>query len=214
MSRPPFLLALAAATLLLSGCGEEKVATYRVPKEKESAMPAGAAAAPAADASAQPGPAAGPAMADTAVPTASGADLAWTAPSDWVVKPAGAMRKATFGVPAGSTEADLSITAFPGDVGGELANVNRWRGQVGLTPLKAEELDASVSREQANGLDFTIVELASGGGDPNGKAILGAIVPYQGSTWFFKLTGPGPVVKSAKPSFIIFLRSVRPAPAQ
>jgi hypothetical protein len=214
MSRPSILLALATATLLLTACGEEKVAVYRVPKEKDPAMPAGAAAAPAADSPAQPGPAAGPAMADTAVPTATGADLAWTAPGDWVVKPAGAMRKATYGVPAGASEADLSVTAFPGDVGGELANVNRWRGQVGLTPLKAEELDASVSRQQANGLDFTIVELASGGGDPNGKAILGAIVPYQGSTWFFKLTGPGPVVKSAKAPFIVFLRSVRPAPAQ
>ncbi|HEY5228178.1 MAG TPA: hypothetical protein VIJ19_06530 [Opitutaceae bacterium] len=214
MSRPSILLALAAATLLLSACGEEKVAVYRVPKEKEPEMPAGGAAAPAADASAPAAPAAGPSMADTPVPTASGADLAWTAPADWVVKPAGAMRKATFGVPAGSAEADLSITAFPGDVGGELANVNRWRGQVGLTPLKAEELDASVSRQQANGLDFTIVELASGGGDPNGKAILGAIVPYQGSTWFFKLTGPGPVVKTAKAAFIVFLRSVRPPAAQ
>ena len=50
MARRTSLLALAAATLLLSACGEEKVATYRVPKEKDQDMPAGApsdAAAPA-----------------------------------------------------------------------------------------------------------------------------------------------------------------------
>jgi hypothetical protein len=208
MSRRTSLLALAAATLLLSACSEEKVAVYRVPKEKEPEMPTAAAA----DASsAQSGPAAGPAMADTAVPTASGADLAWTVPSDWVVKPPAPMRKASFGVPAGSSEAELSITAFPGEVGGELANVNRWRSQIGLTPLREGELDASVSRQKANGLDFTVVELAPSGGVATGKAILGAIVPYEGSTWFFKLTGPGPAVSSSKAAFIVFLRSVRPA---
>jgi hypothetical protein len=216
MARRTSLLALAAATLLLSACGEEKVATYRVPKEKDQDMPAAApsgAAAPA-DQGAPMAPAAGASMADTAVPTASGADLAWTAPADWVLKPQAPMRKASFGVPAAGAEAELSVTAFPGDVGGELANVNRWRGQIGLAPLAAGDLEASVSRQQANGLDFTIVELAPGGGDANGKAILGAIVPFQGSTWFFKLTGPGPVVKAAKAPFIVFLRSVHPAAAQ
>jgi hypothetical protein len=214
MSRRTSLLAIAAAALLLSACGEEKVAVYRVPKEKDSDMTAGAAQGDAAapmDAGSPAAPAAGASMADTAVPTASGADLAWSAPAEWTVKPPAPMRKASYGVPAGSGQGDLSITAFPGDVGGELANVNRWRGQIGLAPLKPEELDASVSRQQANGLDFTIVELAPGGGDPDGKAILGAIVPFQGSTWFFKLTGPGTALKSAKPAFIVFLRSVHPA---
>ena len=31
-------------------------------------------------------------------------------------------------------EIDFSITSFPGDVGGLLANVNRWLGQIGLPP--------------------------------------------------------------------------------
>jgi hypothetical protein len=205
MSRRTSLLALAAATLLLAACGEEKVAVYRVPKEKEPDMPGAAVA----DTPAQAAPAAGGSMADTAVPTASGSDLTWQAPADWVQKGPAPMRKASYTV--GSAE--LSITAFPGEVGGELANVNRWRSQIGLTPLKAEELDASVSREQANGLTFTIVELAGGGGDPNGKAILGAIVPFDGSTWFFKLTGPGPAVRSSKAAFILYLRTVRPPQA-
>jgi hypothetical protein len=205
MSRHASLLALAAATLLLAACGEEKVAVYRVPKEKDPEMPGMAAA----DASAQ-APAAGASMADSSVPTASGADLTWQAPAEWTAKPPAPMRKASYGVPGAGAQAELSITAFPGDVGGELANVNRWRGQIGQPPLKAEELDASVSREQANGLTFTVVELAPGGGDPGGKAILGAIVPFSGSTWFFKLTGPAPAVKAAKPTFIAFLRSVKP----
>jgi hypothetical protein len=206
MARYTSLLAFAAATLLLAACGEEKVTVYQVPKEKDPELPGMAAA----DAGAQGAPAAGASMADTAVPTASGADLSWQAPQEWTQKAPAPMRKASYGVPAAGAEAELSITAFPGDVGGELANVNRWRSQIGQAPLKPEELDASVSREQSNGLAFTVVELAPGGGDANGKAILGAIVPFQGSTWFFKLTGPGPAVKAAKPAFILFLRSVKP----
>jgi hypothetical protein len=200
-------LALAAASLLVSACGDEKVTSYRVPKEKEVEPPM-AAAAQAANPSEAAATAPGASMADTAVPTASGQDLAWKAPDPWVSKPAGAMRKATYSVPGGGGDSDLSITAFPGDVGGELMNVNRWRGQLGLPPLRAEDLDASVSRVEANGLKMTLVELASQG-DPAGKAMMGAIVPVNGSTWFFKLTGPGASIRASKPAFLEFLHTVR-----
>jgi hypothetical protein len=202
------LLAIAAASLLVSACGDDKVSTYRVPKEKdvEPPMAAAADAGAPADAAAPAAPAG--TMADTAVPTASGEGLVWTAPPKWVSKPAGAMRKATYSVPGEGADSDLSITAFPGDVGGELMNVNRWRGQLALPALRPEELDASVSRVEANGLKITLVELASQG-DPNGKAMIGAIVPVNGSTWFFKLTGPGASVRSSKAAFLEFLHTVR-----
>lgn len=204
MSPRAHLVALTAAALLLAACGEEKVSVYRVPKEKDPELPMAAAA----DASAQGGPAPGASMADTAVPTASGQDLVWQAPAAWVPKAASAMRKASYSVPGASGESDLSVTAFPGDVGGELANVNRWRGQIGLPALQPQDLDGAVTREEGNGLKFTIVELESPG-DPAGKSILGAMVPFGGSTWFFKLTGPGPAVRAAKAAFIGFLHSVR-----
>jgi hypothetical protein len=200
------LLAIAAATLLLSACGEDKVTTYRVPKEKDAEMPMAAAAADSG-AGAEAPAAAGGSMADSAVPTASGSDLAWQAPTQWTSKPAGAMRKATYTVPGDGGDAELSVTAFPGDVGGELMNVNRWRGQLALPPLAAADLDGSVSRVESSGLKLTVVELASAG-DPNGKAMMGAIVPVGGSTWFFKLTGPGASVRSAKPAFLEFLHTV------
>lgn len=203
MSSRTFPLALAAAALLLAACGEEKVTTYEVPKEKDPEMPV---AAP--DAGSQPAAAPGATMADTAVPTASGEALTWQAPAAWTPKPASAMRKGSYSVPGDGGESDLSITAFPGDVGGELQNVNRWRGQIGLAPLASGELETSLHRVEANGLKIAIVELESKG-DPAGKAILGAMVPFGGSTWFFKLMGPGNSVKAAKPSFLEFLHSVK-----
>jgi hypothetical protein len=200
--RPPFL-ALAAATLLLSACGDDAVSVYKVPKEKEPEAPVAAAADPGAAAA----PAGGPAMADTAVPTASGDGLLWQAPAGWSQKPAGAMRKASYAVPGDDGESDFSVTAFPGDVGGELANVNRWRGQIALPPLAPEQLDGAVTRLDQAGLKVTLVELSSAG-DPKNKAILGAIIPYGGATWFFKLSGPGTSVRQAKPAFMDFLHSV------
>jgi hypothetical protein len=203
MPSRPFSIGIAAAALLLAGCGDERVASYRVPKEKDPELPMAAA-----DSGAQQAPGAGASMADTSVPTAGGEALAWQAPAGWTQKAASAMRKGSYGVPGEGGEADLSITAFPGDVGGELANVNRWRGQVGLTPLGPDGLDAAVSRFEANGLAFTLVDL-SGQGDPGAKAILGAIVPFGGSTWFFKLTGTGPLVRGSKAAFVDFLHTVK-----
>jgi hypothetical protein len=194
---------------LLGGCRDAKVANYRVPKEKPDELPAAAAGANA-PASANAG---GSGMANTAVPTAGGADLLWTAPAQWESKPASAMRKATFTIKGddGST-ADLSVTAFPGDVGGELANLNRWRGQIQLGPLQESDLAAAITRQKHNGLDFAIVDFAGTGG-PKAQRILGAIVPVNGATWFFKLTGPDPLVAKEKPAFLAFLETIR-APAQ
>jgi hypothetical protein len=203
MSTRASILAIGAATLLLAACGEEKVAVYRVPKEKDPEMPAAAPADAGSGADTSPGAA----MAGAQVPTAAGADLVWQAPAGWEAKAAGPMRKATYGVPGAGGACELSVTAFPGDVGGELANINRWRGQVGLAPLGAGDVEGSVSRVEANGLKFSIVELVPAGEGSNG--ILGAIVPFSGTTWFFKLTGPAPALRASKPGFLAFLHSVR-----
>jgi hypothetical protein len=34
-------------------------------------------------------------------------------------------------------KAEVTVSAFPGDTGGLLANLNRWRGQIGLEPVQA-----------------------------------------------------------------------------
>jgi hypothetical protein len=60
------------------------------------------------------------------------------------------MRLATFEIRAGGDAEDrvveVTLSRFPGEVGGELANVNRWRQQVELPPLEANELDEAIQR--------------------------------------------------------------------
>ena len=192
--------------LPLAACRKAEVSYYKVPKEKDPEPPGmTAGAVPAAGA-----PAAAPGMAGTPVPTAEGPSLRWTAPADWKTKPASAMRKGSYAVPGdGGAEADLSITAFPGDVGGEVANVNRWRNQLQLPPLDDTAVAAAVTRVARNGLKFTLVDFASTGSAAP-QRIVGAMVPVEGATWFFKLMGPDAAVAKAKPAFEAFLATVKP----
>ncbi len=62
---------------------------------------------------------------------AQGAPLQYTLPPGWQEKPLSPMRLASFKAtsPDGK-ETDVSVVSLPGIAGGDLANVNRWRGQV------------------------------------------------------------------------------------
>lgn len=150
-------------------------------------------------------------MASTPVATASGNDLTWTAPAHWTAGPAAAMRKGTYVIAGEGGNAELSITAFPGDVGGELANLNRWRSQapLNLPPIAASELESSIVREEHNGLKFGIADITGNGANPGRTT--GAWVPHGGSTWFFKLTGPAALLEKEKAAFRTFIASVKPA---
>lgn len=203
---PPSALALVLA--LATGCQKEGITTYRIPKEPPPGSKAAASAAPAAPASP---PSAGGDMANTAVATASGAPLVWIAPKAWTAKPTGPMRKASYSVKGDEGEADFAITAFPGDVGGDLANLNRWRGQLSLPALNQSDFAAATEHVDHNGLHMTVVDIQGTGDKP--QRILGAMIPHGGATWFFKLTGPAPLVAREKPAFTAFLATIKPTSA-
>lgn len=214
------LLACAAVGLLvLNGCKDREIVAYRAPKDPAPAAMPAASSAPAEGLPKDHPPiaggapaAAGPSdtsMANTAVPTGSDR-LTWTAPASWTAGAPRPMRKATYVLkgPDGA-EADLSITSFPGDTGGLLANVNRWRGQIALPPLPSAQLDANLQHVDAGSLHIDVVDFT---GTANGAPtrILGAIVPFAGETWFFKITGPDAVISAEKPAFLAFLQTIQP----
>jgi hypothetical protein len=199
---PPSVLTLVIG--LTTGCQKEEITTYRIPKEQHPSAKTAASTPPATS----PTPAGGD-MANTAVATASGAPLAWTPPAAWTAKPAGAMRKGSYTVKGDEGEADFAITAFPGDVGGDLANLNRWRGQLSLPPLNQSDFAAATEHVDHNGLHMTVVDILGTGDKP--QRILGAMIPHGGATWFFKLTGPAALVAREKPAFTAFLATIKPA---
>lgn len=212
LSLRPYLPALiVATTAALTGCRDREVVAYRAPKDPpQAATPAegltGTNNLPAGHPTIGPAAAdaGGAAMVNTPVPTATGADLTWTAPAGWTTKPPSAMRKGSFTIAGDGGEADLSITAFPGSTGGLEANLNRWRGQVGLAPTEPAEVAAAAEKFSSNGLDFVVVNYSGGE-----KRLLGAIVAFGGNTWFFKMLGPDRVVAAQKDAFTAFLHTVK-----
>jgi hypothetical protein len=222
------VILLLAAGFLLASCKDAKISSYRVPKDSDSNAkpPVPAASAPAADSNGPAGNAggepsgatlppghpaigemppagdAGSAMASTPVPTDTEKSLVWTAPAGWTAKKASAMRRGSYAISGAEGAGDVSITAFPGDVGGNLANVNRWRGQLQLPPV--DDLAGVLQPFDANGLHMLIFEGAN-----QGSRMIGVIVPQSGATWFFKLTGPDALVAREKPGFLEFLKTVR-----
>ncbi len=73
-----------------------------------------------------------------------GGQLTWTAPPGWSQQPQRTMRLVTFVPPGDGKQPELYIsTPFGGSL---LANVNRWRGEVGLPEITENQL-ADVVRE-------------------------------------------------------------------
>ena len=204
-----------AAALILVGCGGESVSTYTVPKPERAGQPAGApetVGAPQPDAQRQQGTApqapAGAPMSQQTLPASqlSAADNPeWTIPEGWREQPAGPMRRATFAIGGpGDGSAEVAVTAFPGDLGGLLANVNRWRRQLGLGPVGEAQLGSITDTETVAGRDHTLVRV-----DGNGEAMRVVILRHAGDSWFFKLTGDAPTVAAQEANLRAFARSVR-----
>ncbi len=135
------------------------------------------------------------------VQAAPGASLLWSAPAGWHDKPGSAVRRGSYSLDGG---AEVAVTAFPGDVGGVLANVNRWRGQAGLAPVDEPGLASATTALESHGLHLIVCDASTGA-----APVVAALVPWNGGTWFFKLTGPAEAVARAKPEFIAFLGTVR-----
>ena len=120
------------------------------------------------------------------------------------------MRAASFRV-AGKDgkQADVSVIPLPGLAGSDLDNVNRWRGQVGLSAVSEAELAKLVQPVEIAGQSASLYEQAgSNAGSGDKTNILAAITRRDGTAWFFKMTGNDALVTEQKPAFIEFLKSV------
>jgi len=134
----------------------------------------------------------------------------WDVPSDWKEQPPSQMLLAKFllGGDVGA-KAEVTVSVFPGDTGGLLANVNRWRGQVGLTPVEQPELKTLASVDVIGG-KATLVDVTGVSPRSGQKArLIGAIVPREGNTWFYKLMGDEAVAEQQKAAFVKFIQTVR-----
>jgi hypothetical protein len=134
----------------------------------------------------------------------------WQVPPDWKEQPPSQMLLAKFLLTGTEgAKAEVSVSVFPGDTGGLLANVNRWRGQVGL-PAVAEPEVSKLPSVDVMGGKATLVDVTGVSPKSGQKArLIGAIVPREGNTWFYKLMGDERVAEQQKPAFVKFIQTVR-----
>jgi len=199
LPRLPIILAGIAA-LCFSGCDQAQPVTYKIPKEERvvtmPTMPG--ASAPQAGAPAKMGVL--PGMQQAADEAGK---IGYTAPEGWDEFPPSSIRKANFKVTDESGSAEITILTFPGDVGGRLANINRWRGQVGLDAATPEDLPAYTEGTDIAGHRGLYVRL-----EGETQSIFGALLPFHGSTWFFKMLGDTPTVLANEAAMKQFLDSI------
>jgi hypothetical protein len=200
-----FGLPAATAALLIiagAGCGRDNVKVYHADASDISTPPPPAAAPAAMPSSMTDGM---PVPDNRGQPT-----LQYTLPAGWEKKALTQMRVASFGVSQAAKQADISVIPLPGMAGADSANVNRWRGQVGLIPLADAELGSLAEKISVGDAPADMYDLAGttpGSGDA--ERILGVILHRDNTAWFFKMTGDAGLVEAQKPTFITFLKSVQ-----
>ena len=183
-------LVLAAGILSTLGCDRDQVSRSApapaAPAQAPSPMPMGGGELPPPPAPSQP--------------------LKWTLPKGWTETPGSGMRFATL-TPPGPGKAELSVVCLPGTAGGELANVNRWRGQIGLGPLDEKALDTARKLVKSKAGQVAVFDFTSQD-QPQSRMLAGTLTTKDGHTWFLKLLGDEAPVAKARPDYLRLLETL------
>ena len=123
----------------------------------------------------------------------------WEVPPHWVQTSASSMRLASYEVKDDNgSKLDFSVTSFPGDVGGTLANVNRWLGRSESIPVEEASLSKYISPIVVDERDAQLV-VAEGDKD----ALYAAILMVEDRSWFSKLQVTVNLLELKNPIFSI-----------
>src|SRR5207302_6366403 len=127
-------------------------------------------------------------------------------PAGWepVAVAPGEMRIASFHIRGKDGEAaDLTIVPLAGMAGGDLANLNRWRGQVSQPPVTEGELAKLAEPVQIAGQAGQLFDQSGANPDSGKKTrILAAVLRREGTAWSVEMRGGDELVAQQKPAFV------------
>jgi hypothetical protein len=194
------LLILLLNCAFQTACDQQKPQTYKIPKELNKANVTVIASDKDNQNQSPSAMQVLPGMVDFAN---QASEITYTVPATWTEYAPSSIRKANFKIKDADGTAEVSVTVFPGTVGGYLANINRWRQQITLDPINESKLNEilipyTISNHQGY---YTLLE-------GNTQSILGALLQFHGVTWFVKMQGSLLTVQNEKESFLNFLSSV------
>jgi hypothetical protein len=156
-----------------------------------------------------------PAIGDMTTPATASAPVShegqpnWQAPAGWQEVSGGQFLVAKFLLAGdGGTTAAVNVSMSDGDGGGLAANINRWRGQLGLTPLSDDDLNKSLTTVASTSGTASLVDI-SGIRAQTGQPVrlVGVVVSLPDRTWFYKLMGDANIVADQKDTFTQFVQS-------
>jgi hypothetical protein len=180
-----FGLVFATCGLLVACSRRETIQVYTIPEQPDA------------------GPVVSPALS-----TAS-RRLVYDTPAGWEPGAAGRMRRAAFVVRDGDAQVEITVIDLPHYAGTKLANINRWRQQLGLEPTGEDRLAAETEAFDFAGSRGTFVELFSPETSAQREAILGVMALVGDRSWFVKLKGDAALAARERERFQAFVRSIR-----
>lgn len=133
-------------------------------------------------------------------------DIRYSVPAEWTAGQPNAISLASFKATDGDKQVDITVSTAGGDL---LANVNRWRGQIGLSPVDSADLAKSVQKIATLGSTGDFVELVGAEGSAKRETILGVQANAGGRTWFIKLKGDSELAAREKTRFEAFVKSLQ-----
>ncbi|HYJ03764.1 MAG TPA: hypothetical protein VEX43_01420 [Chthoniobacterales bacterium] len=207
------VVAFGACILLLTGCEreDEQIKVYRVAKAPLQNPASLQTPAPSMPPNHPPvgggtSPAAAPAV-------ATGPSSNVPLPPHWEPQPLAQMRQASFLVRGeNGTMVDISLVTLGASSGDVLANVNRWRGQLGQPAITADDLPRVVQHlpSELGHVALVDIEGTPEQGDPNKDGrIIAAIAPAESGTGFFKLRGNAALAGAEKENFLKWVSGFR-----
>ena len=135
----------------------------------------------------------------------------YSVPDGWEQLPPTEFRRVNLR-PGGHREVECYLTLLPGEAGGLLANVNRWRQQVGQGPITEQELNAlpmvSFFKSPAVLIDLRGPFQGMTGAPIEDARLVGTIQTTSQLTLFVKMTGPAELVAEEYDGFRRFVASL------
>lgn len=150
-----------------------------------------------------------PEPAASSPPAAAASPIKYETPKGWGPGRMSSMRKAAFNVSADGETGEITVIDLSKESSPLLENINRWRGQVKLDPIKEADLAANTEQLKAGKLEATYVKLIGPKSEQPQPAILGAILYRDNLAWFVKFTGPAKLAETEEARFKQFVESIR-----
>ncbi len=132
-------------------------------------------------------------------------------PAGWKEVPGGAFLLAKYEIAgSGDAKAEVNVAVLGTSGGGMMANITRWRGQLGLAPLSEEDFSKQARTVDVMGGKGTLMDMTGTDGKTGLKArLIGVIAPQGSETWFYKLMGDEQIVGQQQDAFLKFIQTAK-----